>query len=114
MAFAAAMALMLPSTAALASPVEISPTRITRLAVQSDGLVFVKVEPSTPTGGTPASCATNSSWQLTFHATDAAGQAMLAAALSAKASGSQVGIVTAGTCTHFPFIEDARLIDILP
>jgi hypothetical protein len=78
------------------------------IARASDGLTYVVINGTA--SGHPA-CATNSYW-IIMNETSDAGHKQYAMLLAAQASGSQVSIVGAGTCTRWGDGEDIDYIEI--
>jgi hypothetical protein len=75
----------------------------------SDGLVYVVIN-GTPSGQ-PA-CATHAYWMIMSETSDA-GHKQYAMLLDAQATGAQVQILGAGTCTRWGDGEDIDSIDIV-
>lgn len=75
-------------------------TMIAKVRADSDGRGVLEF--AHPVGGTPPGCvAAGYGSMMAFNANTVGGRAILAIALAAKVSGSQVHVSGAGVCTHF-------------
>lgn len=73
---------------------------ISSVRVDADGRGLIEFVQ--PIGGTPPSCvASGFNTMMAFNASTAGGKAILANALAAKATGAQVIVAGAGTCTNY-------------
>jgi hypothetical protein len=98
------------------------PAVITRIAVDSNNVAFIRLEPvsgasgplTSAAGHAVATCSTHGYWQATFNVSTASGQAMLAVALSARLARLPVRVVGANGCPYHPQVEGIYVLDILP
>jgi hypothetical protein len=88
----------------------VQPARITRLAVDNQGIAFIQLSTRGPYPNQPA-CATQTGWDFIFPVTAAAGQALLSVALTSKMNQPQLRVIGTGTCLQN--IEILTIIDIL-
>lgn len=85
--------------------------KIVRVAVETGGIAYLKTSYVGTLPGAP-SCASSGAWQLVFAIGTPVGQALLAAALTAKAGDILSRVAGAGTCNIRGDIEDAVLVDL--
>ena len=91
------------------------PVYVKRVAVDTSGHVYVRVEPELVSQGyARATCSINTGWSAVFNGSTPAGQVMTSLVISAKLSQSKVRLIGSDVCTLNATVENMTIIDLLP